>query len=189
MKKIALIIGRFQPIHSGHLKLIERYYKAGFSIKIGIGSANKDIEKNNPLTGTERKKIIQQTLNETGILRSKIFLIPDIKEDKKYLAHVRNIVGHFDTIITGNPWVLKVFLTNNKSHAWNIESFEEESGRPGGNVTSGLIRKRWLIKPSRYGLAPYTYSFLKEIDFTKRLIGLQKNIKPLPVPRQKRTAA
>ncbi len=169
MKKVALIIGRFQPIHIGHLKLIERYYKAGFSIKIGIGSADKSFEKHNPLTGAEREEKIRKAMKEYSIKKFRIFHIPDISSDKRYLDHVLKIVGSFDTVITGNPSVLKLFLTNNKKHNWNIESFEESALRPGGKITSGIIRKKWLLKASKSGLAKSTYEHLKKINFSQRL--------------------
>lgn len=174
MSKIALLIGRFQPIHKGHIRLIERYSKAGFSIKLGVGSTNKSLERDNPLTFNERKKMISMALKESNIKKFQIFSIPDIKEDADYVKHVLKIVRKFDTIITGNPRVLKLFLKYNCKKPWNIESFHE-SQRPGGEINASMIRKIWLKQPNKRGLLKSTFAYLKSIKFTDRLKKIKKN--------------
>ncbi len=172
MSKIALFIGRFQPFHKGHLKLIERYAKARFFIKVGIGSANKQFERNNPLTYEERKEIIFCALEEAKIKKFKIYSIPDIKEDSRYVKHVLKIVKKFDTIITGNKHVLKLFREYKSENYWNIESFEE-SRRPGGKINASMIRKIWLKRPSKNGLLKSTFNHLKLKKFSERLKKLR----------------
>ena len=168
MSKNALIIGRFQPFHIGHLNLIKRYSQARFKIKVGIGSSQKSFEKKNPLTFKERKRLIELVFKENNIEKYKIFAIPDIKEDSNYVKHVLEIVGSFDTILTGNPKVLKLFRDYKYSLAWNIESFQE-TNRPGVKITASDIRKKWKKKPSKFGLTSASYNYLKSLDFTKRL--------------------
>lgn len=174
-KNKALIIGRFQPIHLGHIKLIKRYCDAGFLVKIGIGSPKKHHEKHNPLTVKEREEQIRLSMGEYKIKNYKIFRIPDIEKDSNYVKHVIKIVGSFDTIITGNPRVLKLFLNYKSKNPWNIESFNETK-RPGGKVTSGIIRERWLKKPSKFGIPKTVFEYLKKIEFSKRLRDIEKNI-------------
>ena len=48
MQKTALIVGRFQPFHKGHLFLIKKALEKANKIIIGIGSANI-IDENNPI--------------------------------------------------------------------------------------------------------------------------------------------
>jgi nicotinamide-nucleotide adenylyltransferase len=174
MNKSALIIGRFQPIHLGHLSLIERYHKAGFFIKIGIGSAGASHEKHNPLSIVERRKLIEIAMKERRIKNYKIFNIPDIKNSNCYAKHVLRIVGEFDAVVTGNPAVLKVFLKQKHKSSWNIECFEESISRPGGNITSGIIRKNWRNKPSKKGLLDSTFKYLKKINFSHRLKSVNR---------------
>lgn len=172
--KNALIIGRFQPIHKGHLNLIKRYSMAGYFIKIAIGSSDKKFEKDNPLTAEERENLIKKALKENSIKNYKIYHVPDIKSDKSYVSHVLKIVGSINTILTGNPYILKLFLKKNAKNSWNIEAFEETSGRPGGKITSGIIRKLWLNKPDKKGLTKSSYNYLIKIGFTERLKKLNK---------------
>ena len=56
--KIALIVGRFQPFHKGHLFLIKKALTLADKVVIGIGSANI-IDVNNPIDFETRKKIIR----------------------------------------------------------------------------------------------------------------------------------
>jgi nicotinamide-nucleotide adenylyltransferase len=169
MNKTALIIGRFQPIHLGHLSLIERYHKAGFFIKIGIGSAGVACGKHNPLSTVERSELIKLAMEEKGIRRYKIFSIPDVADDSCYVKHVLKIVGKFNCVVTGNHSILKLFLKYEHKNPWNIEYFKEAVSRPGGDITSGMIRKKWRNKPSRKGLLKSSFKYLKEIDFSHRL--------------------
>ncbi len=169
MHKTALIIGRFQPIHLGHLSLIERYHKAGFFIKIGIGSSKAVSSKHNPLSAQERKEQIELAMKEMHIQKYKIFFIPDIKQDDHFVQHVLKIVGKFNIIITGNSSILKLFLNYAHKDPWNIESFEEAVSRPEEGITSGTIRKMWLNRPHKKGLLNSTFTHLKKIDFSERL--------------------
>jgi len=172
MDKTALIIGRFQPIHLGHLSLIERYYKAGYSIKIGIGSSEANCSKLNPLSAAERKRQVDLALKEFRIKKYKVFFIPDIKNDAYFVQHVLKIVGRFSVIITGNSSILKLFVNYKHKEPWNIESFKESISRPGGDITSGTIRKEWSNKPNKTGLADSTFKYLKKINFSERLKAL-----------------
>lgn len=54
----ALVIGRFQPFHIGHITLIE-YCKQNYdSVVVGIGKDKSGRTERNPLTVKERKRII-----------------------------------------------------------------------------------------------------------------------------------
>lgn len=173
MRKIVLIIGRFQPFHLGHLSLIERYNRAGFFIKIAIGSFDKGHQKENPLTGKERIQMLTSVMKESKIKNYALYGIRDIWDDGKYVRHVKRIVGKFDVVVTGNPSVLRLFFEYKARRPWSIESFEE-SVRSGGSVTATQIRRRWIHGSSRKALPNSAYVYLREIDFSGRLKKLKK---------------
>jgi len=54
---VALIVGRFQPFHKGHLFLIKKALEKADKIIVGIGSANIT-DENNPIDYETRKKVI-----------------------------------------------------------------------------------------------------------------------------------
>ena len=173
MRKFALIIGRFQPFHLGHLSLVKRYNKAGYFCKIAIGSSQKNFEKDNPLTIQEREEIIKRVMKEFKIKDFKVYFVPDINDEKNYVKHILKIVGKFDVLITGNSKLLKLFLKY-KTKSFDIESFEEPFARPGGKISSGVIRKRWLKKNDRLGLPKSAFNYLKSIGFSERLKEISK---------------
>ena len=73
----SLFIGRWQPFHEGHKKLIETVLKKGKPVVVAI--RDTEISHKNPYTVTERWTMIQRGMREYGEL-VKIIVIPDIDE-------------------------------------------------------------------------------------------------------------
>lgn len=109
----ALFIGRFQPFHKGHLKIIRNISKTYDKIIIGIGSSQYSHISENPFTSEERMEMINQTLVRNDIKNYKIILIPDIHNPPKWIEHVKSIIRDFDVIITNNLFTKSLFLEKN----------------------------------------------------------------------------
>jgi cytidyltransferase-like protein len=75
--KASLFVGRWQPFHKGHKKLVESVLKQGKQVVIAI--RDTEISKQNPFTVSERWTMIQKQLRKYGEL-VKIITIPDIDE-------------------------------------------------------------------------------------------------------------
>jgi cytidyltransferase-like protein len=73
----SLFVGRWQPFHAGHKKLIETVLKKGKGVTIAI--RDTEISHTNPYTVHERWVMIQRQLKKYGEL-VKIVVIPDIDE-------------------------------------------------------------------------------------------------------------
>lgn len=73
----SLFIGRYQPFHDGHKRLMETVLKQGKPIVVGI--RDTAISDKNPYTTAERWTMIHEALSEYGAL-VKIIVIPDIDE-------------------------------------------------------------------------------------------------------------
>jgi adenylylsulfate kinase len=71
-KKYSLFIGRWQPLHEGHLALFDRMRKEGRQILIGI--RNTGIDKNNPYSVQERIDMLKKQVPD-----AEITVIPDIE--------------------------------------------------------------------------------------------------------------
>ena len=70
----SLFIGRFQPLHEGHVKLIRAVLNEGKKVCIALRDTN--IDENNPYSIEERKEMFKREFgNEV-----KIIVIPDIEE-------------------------------------------------------------------------------------------------------------
>ncbi|MDP3027854.1 MAG: adenylyltransferase/cytidyltransferase family protein [Nanoarchaeota archaeon] len=170
MKKSILIIGRFQPLHFGHISLIKKYSNLGYFVKIGIGSVNKPCGLSNPLTFKERTKIIKKSLKENKIKNYSIYNIPDIPKDSLYAKHVLEIVGKFDLVVTGNKKVKDIFSRYCFSLGiCKVIYFNERLDRIKG-IEAKVIRKRWLLnKANPKGLSKSTFNYLKKAKFSDRL--------------------
>ncbi|EKE14039.1 MAG: bifunctional nicotinamide mononucleotide adenylyltransferase/ADP-ribose pyrophosphatase, partial [uncultured bacterium] len=92
--KIALIVGRFQPFHKGHLFLIKKALENADKIIIGIGSANIS-DVNNPIDFEMRKNIIKAVFYKEEIEEklSKIIPLDDFFDDKRWLSNLKKQVG------------------------------------------------------------------------------------------------
>ena len=73
----SLFIGRWQPFHEGHKKLIETVLEKGSPVLIAIRDTL--ISDKNPHTVEERRRMIESALAEYGKLVN-IIAIPDIVE-------------------------------------------------------------------------------------------------------------
>ena len=107
MKK-GLILGRFQPFHFGHLKLIESIVNDKVLPLICIGSAQYSHTVDNPFTVKERKEMIMAVLQSLNC-EYELFEIPDINNYDLYVSHLETFVPIFDQIYSGNPIVQRLF--------------------------------------------------------------------------------
>ena len=110
MPKRALYIGRFQPIHFGHLNAIQQIFEhsEGFDeILIVIGSAEKAFLPKDPLTTGERFELILRALEEAKVPREKIwiFSIRNIDRYSLWPYYVKQLCPEFDAIFSGSPLI------------------------------------------------------------------------------------
>ena len=65
--EIALILGRFQPFHLGHLELIRAVKNRYEKMIIAVGSSQEKGTSENPFDKDERKGMIKLGLESAGI--------------------------------------------------------------------------------------------------------------------------
>jgi len=82
--KYSLFIGRFQPLHEGHIKLIQSVLDKGKSVCVAL--RDTPVNKDNPFSFEDRKRMLWEAFSKdrdhfiTYPNRIKIILIPDIEE-------------------------------------------------------------------------------------------------------------
>ena len=108
--RIGLILGRFQPIHRGHIHLMQRALKQCASIVIVVGSTNVSDDKN-PFSFDQRKNMIIKALAKFNLSsRVKgIIAVPDNPSDDAWMKSIENGVGEFDVVFGNNEWPNKIF--------------------------------------------------------------------------------
>ncbi|MBY8985858.1 MAG: nicotinamide-nucleotide adenylyltransferase [Candidatus Lokiarchaeota archaeon] len=110
-KNIALFIGRFQPLHHGHIHILMNILKSYKTVKIGIGSSQLSNTFNDPFTNIERQEFIKAALKKRRVFTKRYHLydIPDIFNAKRWVDHVTSIVGEFDAIFSNSDWIRELF--------------------------------------------------------------------------------
>lgn len=165
----ALFIGRFQPLHNGHLKVIQNALEEYDKVIIGIGSSQYGHNLDNPFTADERKLMINRSLEKIGIKNIKIVLIPDLHNPPKWVEHVLSIFSEFDVVISNNSLTKRLFSEKgyevNETPLYNKDEF---SGKE--------IRKRIENNEQWENLVPEeVVNIINDLDGVKRIIELSKD--------------
>jgi len=102
-----LYLGRFQPYHLGHHQVLRQISQEVDEIIVGIGSAQKSHEIENPFTAGERVLMVSSALSEFDI---KHYVIPieDIQRNSLWVSHVKSMVPPFEIAYTNNPMVIEL---------------------------------------------------------------------------------
>ena len=110
-KDAGLMIGRFQPFHKGHLRIVKRIIEERGFAKIAVGSAQYSHTAENPFSFEEREGMIRAALEEDGVEGSRyhIYCVPDIHNYPRWVAHVEGIVGDYGAVYTANPVNVRLF--------------------------------------------------------------------------------
>ncbi|WP_144728236.1 nicotinamide-nucleotide adenylyltransferase [Candidatus Nitrosocosmicus arcticus] len=103
----AAMIGRFQPFHLGHLELVRQILNENDEIIILIGSSQANYTVKNPFTAGERIWMIRDSLIESKIDMSKVFMInaTDDENNARWFSNIRSSTPPFKILYTGNNFV------------------------------------------------------------------------------------
>ena len=97
-----LLIGRFQPFHLGHLEALQFALSKVDKLWLGLGSSNKPIEKSNPFSAEERKKMILSSIDDSMKNKITIYFIPDVDNHVKWIEKIDTIVPNFDIVFSND---------------------------------------------------------------------------------------
>ena len=161
-----LFIGRFQPMHLGHLRAIEWIINRGGvdRLIIGIGSSNQAFTFRNPLTAGERIEMVTSVLDEVGV-KYTICTIPDTGGQASiWFSYVKNYCPRFDMVYSNDPFT-RLALTY-----WNIPALQtplfDKDNLSGSNIRLMIARgdEGWV------NLVPASVrDFLIEINAVERI--------------------
>ncbi|MDI9645383.1 MAG: nicotinamide-nucleotide adenylyltransferase [Archaeoglobales archaeon] len=108
----ALIFGRFQPFHLGHVKVVEWALQKFDELVLLIGMADESHTFQNPFTAGERIWMIREGLKEFNVDLGRIITatVPTMRVYVGHALYIINLVPHIKAIITRNPVIAKVFM-------------------------------------------------------------------------------
>jgi nicotinamide-nucleotide adenylyltransferase len=106
-----ILVGRFQPFHSGHLEVVRqlRASRPSDGLVLGIGSAQESYTAQNPFTAGERFEMIDRALVAAKVDGCAIVPIPDIQRHGEWVAYVVALLPPFDRVYTNNPLTRLLF--------------------------------------------------------------------------------
>ena len=108
----AMLLGRFQPFHNGHAKVVEWALDQYESLVVIIGSSQESYTFTNPFTGGERYLMIQNSLKNMGCTDCALVPIPDIHRYGIYASHVTDLAPPFDVVLTNKDLIKMIFEKN-----------------------------------------------------------------------------
>ena len=156
----ALFIGRFQPFHSAHLIDVKKILKECDEVIIAIGSSQEKNTLENPFSYNERKKMIINVLKKNKIKNYKIYPVPDLYNDKKWVNYIKKNLPKYDLVYSGNSWTLRCF----KKFYSKIKRIRLIKG-----INSTIIRNLMIKNKNWKKLVP------KEVaDYIERINGVER---------------
>jgi nicotinamide-nucleotide adenylyltransferase len=108
-KTRALVIGRFQPFHRGHLAVLEEIAAEADELLIGIAAAADSGTARNPFTAAERGEMVRRALDPMGLTAYRIIDLPDIHNPPVWAKSVANLVPEFDVVVAHSDDTLGLF--------------------------------------------------------------------------------
>jgi nicotinamide-nucleotide adenylyltransferase len=105
----ALVIGRFQPFHNGHLAVVREVAGDAEEVLIGIAAAADHHTPDNPFTAEERNEMVIRALEEAGIHPFRIIDIPDIHNYPVWARYVVSLCPPFDLVVAHNDTTVDLF--------------------------------------------------------------------------------
>ncbi|MCI7428662.1 MAG: nicotinamide-nucleotide adenylyltransferase [Methanobrevibacter sp.] len=169
MKKLrGILIGRMQPVHNGHIQVIESILDEVDEIIIGIGSAQLSHSLKDPFTAGERVVMMNQALADIGVDSSRYYIIPmqDINFNALWVSHVKMLTPPFSVVYSGNPLVKQLFAE---------EGYEVKQPPLYDrlNLSGTEVRNRIIEDKNWQELVPdATVKLINEINGDKRLKNL-----------------
>lgn len=169
MKELrGILIGRMQPVHNGHIQVIESILDEVDEIIIGIGSAQLSHSLKDPFTAGERVVMMNQALADIGVDSSRYYIIPmqDINFNALWVSHVKMLTPPFSVVYSGNPLVKQLFAE---------EGYEVKQPPLYDrlNLSGTEVRNRIIEDKNWQELVPdATVKLINEINGDKRLKNL-----------------
>ena len=179
----AVMIGRYQPFHLGHLELVRQVLDENDEVIILIGSSQANYTLKNPFTAGERVWMIRDSLIESKIDLSRVFLVnvTDDENNVKWFSNIKCVSPPFNVIYTGNNFV-RTLLKRETIIIKKPKLIE-------GNLLKGsVIRKLILEDNTKWQelVSKSVIKIFKEIDAVERIRDIYQTWMESPFSESKK---
>ena len=135
--KSGIFIGRFQPVHEGHMHAIGIAASQVDKLYILIGSSNQCRSIRNPWTYQERAQMLRTKLFAAGIRNCEIIPLNDYRySNTQWMSDVRATAEHFDM---GIPTLFGYVKDGNDYLTW-FPDWKFKSIEAQHNVNASMVR-------------------------------------------------
>lgn len=131
---IVALVGRFAPVHKGHLEIIRRALKESYYVvvMVGVRRYNRQLgeERNNAFLYEERALLLQAAMNDDpGIDPSRVIVMPlsDVPEsDEEWVRGVWRNIGYVKAMLNLAHEPKVAFIGHNKDESsYYLKYFKE----------------------------------------------------------------
>jgi len=137
--KNGIFIGRFQPVHTGHVHALGIAASQVDKLYILVGSANQCRSIKNPWTFQERVSMLRSKLRNVNISNYEILPLNDYRySDSQWMSDVRATVEHYDM---GVPTLFGHMKEGNNYLTW-FPDWPFKSIESQYNVNATAVRQR-----------------------------------------------
>ena len=146
---LAIVCGRFQPLHKGHISIIRKALSMAKTVGLYIGSCNNVGTPQNPFTFEERYNMIDKIFH-TDIANGKLIIKPlydrehpsdDTSWGKYYLDCIHKDFGIPDLFVYGNDKVRNQWFTEDDLKGIDTISVNRDEI----NISATELRKTFLL--------------------------------------------
>lgn len=105
-----LVVGRFQPLHNGHVRVLRDALKECGSLAIAIGSSTAPATLRNPFSCDERKAMLEAVLGpdmRAGAVS--LHAVPDLHDATRWARHCLELTGPVDCVYGNDEATLELF--------------------------------------------------------------------------------
>lgn len=140
--KVRIVIGRFQPLHNGHVNLINAACSDTDKTVIIVGSSDKYGTKSNPFTFQQREALLRSLYIDPSI---DVLPLPDHVDDEKWLESLVTLVGaHTDSNDTVVAVVCNKDDETSKSNEIYTSFYDSVEVDMAVNISATEIRKAYF---------------------------------------------
>ncbi|WP_457427908.1 bifunctional nicotinamide-nucleotide adenylyltransferase/Nudix hydroxylase [Roseateles sp. P5_E7] len=135
----AVVIGRFQPVHNGHLALLREALACAPRVVVLLGSAHQARSPRHPFSWTERAEMLSLALTPAERERVEVVPLRDLYDETRWVQAVRaavqqrvgsddvTLVGHFkdatsDYLRRFSPWQLLSLPRQHRADATDLRA-------------------------------------------------------------------
>ena len=103
----ALMIGRFQPFHLGHLELTRQALSSYDELIVAVTSSQFNYMERDPFTAGERIEMILASLKDEGADLSRCIVVPLENQFNvaTWHSYLESTLPRFDVVFSGNEYV------------------------------------------------------------------------------------